>query len=331
MSKTIAVTGASGHLGNVLCRMLIESGFRVRAFYHTSQKSLQDLPLELIHGDVLNKDDLDRLITGCEIVINSAAIISIHGDPKGIVFKTNTQGPANVLEVSKRKGVRKLIHISSVHAVLEIPLTLPYDETRPYKKSSPPAYDYSKAIGEQIILNGAKEASLEVVVLRPSCIIGPFDCKPSEMGKALLDFYHQKIPVLPPGGYDFVDVRDVTRSIVSSIEKGLNGEIYLLSGKYYTLRELAQVIHRVTGKRVPKIALPFWLLQLAVPFHSVYCRLTGANPQITKESVIALRNGHPHMNSSKAIHQLGHSCRSIEESLHDFYEWQQKAGIISNQ
>jgi dihydroflavonol-4-reductase len=318
-------------LGNVICRMLVEQGFSVRAFYHTFQESMADLSLELVQGDILVSEDLDRLIAGCEIVINCAAIISIHGDPSGMVFKTNTQGPANVLEASKRHGVKRLIHISSVHAVMEIPLTLPYDETRPYKTSSPPAYDFSKAIGEQIMLNGAKEASLEVVVLRPSCIIGPHDYKPSEMGKALLDFYLQKIPVLPPGGYDFVDVRDVARSVVESIHKGLNGEIYLVSGRYYPLKELAKLIHKVTGKKIPKMVLPFWLLQLAVPFHSVYCRLTGANPQITRESVMALLNGHPHMNSSKAVRQLGHRCRPIEESLRDFYEWQQKAGIISNQ
>jgi dihydroflavonol-4-reductase len=290
--------------------------------------SIGDLDLELIQGNILNPDDLNHLFGGCEIVINCAAIISIHGDPSGIVFRTNTGGPANVIEIAKQRGIKKLIHISSVHAVNEIPLSLTYDETRPYKTSSAPVYDYSKAIGEQLVLKEAKQSSMEVVVLRPSCIIGPFDYKPSEMGKALLDFYHQKIPVLPPGGYDFVDVRDVARSVIRSIELGVNGEIYLVSGRYYPLKELAQVIHKVTGRRVPKRVLPFWLLQVAVPFHAIYCRLSGASPQITNESVTALRNGHPHMNSSKAMHHLGHSCRHIEESLRDFYDWQQKAGLI---
>ncbi len=91
MSKTIAVTGASGHLGNTICRLLVEKGYRVKAFYNKMDESLKGLPIETIQGDVLNKEDLSRLIDGCDYVINSAAIISINGDPKGIVFKTNKE------------------------------------------------------------------------------------------------------------------------------------------------------------------------------------------------------------------------------------------------
>jgi dihydroflavonol-4-reductase len=328
MKRTIAITGASGHLGNVVCRMLIEKGYKVKAFYNSFHKSLEGLSLELIQGDVLNPDDLARLIEGCEIVIHSAAIISIHGDPSGIVFRTNTEGPANVLEMSKQKGVKKLIHISSVHAVMELPLSVQYDETRPYKTSDAPAYDYSKAFGEQHILAGTKDNSIEVVVLRPSSIIGPFDYKPSEMGKALIDFYRQKIPVLPEGGYDFVDVRDVADSVIKAIDNGINGEIYLLSGKYYSLKELSQIVYKVTGKKVPKRILPFWLLRLILPLIAFYSRLSGASPQLTIESINALRNGHPNMDHSKATHQLGHNCRPLEETLQDFYDWQHKAMVI---
>ncbi len=88
MPKSIAVTGANGHLGNVVCRLLSEKGHQVRALCRSEPESLKGLPIEIIRGDVLNQADLRQLMEGCEVVIHCAAIISIHGDPTGIVFIT---------------------------------------------------------------------------------------------------------------------------------------------------------------------------------------------------------------------------------------------------
>ncbi|MCF8248084.1 MAG: NAD-dependent epimerase/dehydratase family protein [Saprospiraceae bacterium] len=259
--KVVAVTGASGHLGNVVCSGLLESGYYVRAMYHSFDTSLKDLPLELVQGDVLNAADVQRLLGGCDMVINCAAIISIHGDPTGIVYKTNTAGPKIVLETASRLGIKRIVHVSSVHAVLEVPTSLPFDEKRPYKSAEDYPYDYSKAVGEQLLFNTQIENKPEIVVLRPSCIVGPFDFKPSEIGKVLLQFYHQQIPVLPQGGYDFVDVRDVANSVISALTQGRDGEVYLVTGKYYSMKLLARIIEKVSGKKTPKMVMHYWVLR----------------------------------------------------------------------
>src|SRR5689334_9308389 len=122
MKKWVAITGANGHIGNVVCRKLLESGYQVRAFYHSEKKSLVDLNVELVQGDILKIEDVMQLVDDCEVVINCAGIISISGDPDGRVFKTNTEGPQNVLKASLAKGVKRIIHVSSVHAMKELPL-----------------------------------------------------------------------------------------------------------------------------------------------------------------------------------------------------------------
>ncbi len=321
MSLHIAVTGASGHIGNVLCRKLLEKGYRVKAFYNSDAQALQELDLDKIQGSVLSQADLTRLIRGCDYVVNCAAIISIDGDEKGLVFKTNTEGPKNVLAVALQEGVKKVIHLSSVHAVTELPHTQGYDETRPYKGKNDFVYDFSKATGEQILLNGAVGQNMEVVVVRPSCVIGPCDFKPSKMGTALLDFYKRKIPLLPQGGYDMVDVRDVADSICQAIEKGKHGEIYLLSGKFYNFNNLAEIIENVTQIKTPRWVLPTWFLLATLPFIRIYSKITGTAPIFTRESLMALKNGHPRMDNSKAKKALGHTVRPLDETLRDFYRW----------
>jgi len=321
MNSNIAVTGASGHIGNVVCRILFEKGYKVRAMYNSSRASLENIDIEKVKGDILNIDDLNNFFDGCDVVINCAAIISIHGDPTGKIFKTNTEGPKKVLEACKLKGVKKLIHISSVHAVMEFPLDTPLDENRPYKAKGSTPYDYSKAVAEQLLLEGSNDSSPEIIILRPSSVVGPFDFKPSEMGKALIDFYNNKIPAIPEGGYDFVDVRDVAISIITAMEKGKHGEIYLLSGKFYTLNDLVKLVHKVTKKQMPGVVIPYFILRLVLPCIRLYSKLTGGAPVFTRESIDILKYGHPKMDHSKATAQLGHNVRSLEESLKDFYDW----------
>lgn len=102
----IGITGASGHVGNVLCRNLIASGFSVKALYNSDKKALENLDVTLVKGSVLDGDLLHEFVENCDVVIHCAAIISIHGDPDGRVFKTNTEGPKNVLTACIAQGVK---------------------------------------------------------------------------------------------------------------------------------------------------------------------------------------------------------------------------------
>ena len=319
MKPSVAVTGASGHIGNVVCRTLLEQGYSVRALYHSDDRSLQGIDAELVRGDVLNPEDLIRLIRGCEYVLNCAAIISINGDQDGRVFKTNTEGPKNILEVSVREGVKKIIHVSSVHAVHDMPHNTPYNESRPYKTPTAFVYDYSKAMGEQILLKNAED--IDVVIVRPSCVVGPYDFKPSKMGAALLSFYQQKFLFLPGGGYDLVDVRDVSTSICEAIKHGKNKEVYLLSGRYHSFRSIAAVIGELSPKRQWKLMVPGWLMIFGLPFAWIYGKLTNTEPSLTYEAIVAIREGHPNMDSTKARLVLHHHSRPFIETLKDYYLW----------
>lgn len=325
----VAVTGASGHIGNVVCRRSLAEGHRVRALVRDDKRALAGLNVDLVQGDVLELSDLLRLCEGCDAVVHCAAIISVDPDPTGRVFHTNTQGALNVHAAAMACGVRRMVYISSVHAVTELPHELPYDETRPYKTAADGPYDLSKATAEQQLLALVDNVGPEVVVLRPSAALGPFDTKPSKLGAALIDLYRGKVPVLPAGGYDLVDVRDVARSVVAAITHGRNGEVYLLSGKYCTLVELARTIERVTGRRMPGRVLSFGVLTFLLPLVRAWAWFTRSAPSFTKGAIDALRKGHPRMDSTKAQRELGHSSRPLEESVRDFYTWQKEAGTIT--
>lgn len=291
-------------------------------FSTSDNKALEGLALKRVQGNVLNQNDLETLLCDCDAVIHCAAMITLNGDPTGIIYKTNTEGARNVAEVAKRLGLKKMIHIGSVHAVVEKPFDEKFDETRQYKLKNSHIYDYSKALGEQLVFETLKNSNTQLVVIRPSSTLGPFDFKPSEIGKAMLILYRGKLPFISAGGYDFVDVRDVATSILTALEKGRNGEIYHLTGHYCTLKEFVHIVKKIARTKMPTVVLPFWLLEIMLPLLRIQSNLIGMTPIFTCEMLDTLRNGHPNMSSEKAQKELAFQCRSLEESITDFYMWQ---------
>lgn len=323
----IGVTGAGGHLGNVICRFLLDRGHEVRGLVRNHSPALGGLSVEIFQGDMLDEATTLAFTTGLEAVIHAGALVSIGHSPAPLVLETNAKGTAQVISACLKKKVGRLVYVSSAHAVSEEPRGEPLDEGRPYKGPGAPAYDYSKALAEQAVLAAVKNEGLDAVVVRPSSVLGPFDFKPSPLGKALLDLRTGRIPVLPQGGYDFVDVRDVCQSIVVALEKGGRGEIYQLSGKYHSLVELGALMEKTTGVPAPRLVLPTWFLIMALPLVKLLAFLRRAAPSFTFDSVMALKRGHPNLRNDKARAQLGHKARPLKDTLRDFYLWVDKKEV----
>ncbi len=321
MSRLVGVTGASGHLGGALARRFLASGDRVRAFCHRDLRAIEGLDLEAVRGDLLDPVSLLDFASGCDLVVHSAGVISISGDPDGMVARCNVEGVRNVVEACARSGVARLVHVSSTHAVHDCKDRDRYDETNPYKGQGSFAYDRSKAAGEAIVLSAVAEGRLDACIVRPSSLVGPFDFKPSKVGQAILDLYRGRIPVLPPGGYNFVDVRDGADGIARAAAAGRAGEVYLLSGRYCSMAELAALVERLGGRPAPRLALPFGLLSAFLPAVALLARLARMEQPYTEEMIRALEDCHPNMDNGKARSELGFRTRPLEETVADFLSW----------
>ena len=316
----IAITGASGHVGINLCNTLLQAGHQVKALYHRNDKELKKIPVQLIKGDVLDKASIRSLLEDVEVVYHLAAKISIVGDKDGMVHRTNSEGTANLLDISREKGIRRFIHFSSIHAFQQHPLNERLDETRPLVKDKGFAYDCSKASGERAVREAVGKG-LDAVILSPTAIVGPADPEPSLTGKAIVDLINHKIPSLVPGGYDWVDVRDVVDAAVAAIDKGRSGEKYLLSGHWHSLTDLASILEKESGRRIVRTVLPFWLARVGLPFIGLYSTLSQKEPLYTKESLVIISEGSRLTDHSKASKELGFQPRPFTETIRDMVAW----------
>lgn len=323
----VAVTGASGHVGSNLVRELIREGHQVRVLYYKDKRGFEGLPVEAIPGSMSDKPVLANLVSGMDVVFHLAAQISINGKNDKRLLDKNMEGTRNIIEAIRQSGPMRLIHFSSIHALEHEPLDQVMDEKRPLAIKDPIYYTQSKAQSEQIVLDAVTDG-LDAVILNPTAILGPNDYKPSLLGQAIVRFYKGRIPALIPGGYDWVDVRDVVLAAIHAMKKGEAGKRYILSGEWKTIKTLGEMVHRLGGKRIPLIRVPFWLARIAVPLFRLIAWITGRTPLYTFESLHIIKNGNPTISSSLARQELDLQPRSFEETVRDAVEWYRENGFL---
>jgi dihydroflavonol-4-reductase len=324
---TVAVTGASGHVGGNLVRALLAQGRRVRVLVRRDRRALEGLDVEIVEGDLFDEASLARLVEGAETVFHLAARISIVGPEGGLVERTNVLGALNVAEACLAAGVGRLVHASSIHAFSTHPNSEVVDETRALALDRRHLdYDRSKARGTLEIL-AAVERGLDAVIVHPSGIVGPNDFKTSRMGAVILDMVHRRLPALIDGGYNWVDVRDVVDGMLAAERKGRRGERYLLTGRWAHVVELAALVTRFTSRPTPRFRTPLWLALPASYGSLCWGRLTRTTPKFTPGAVRAV-SMHRYVSHMKATDELGYRPRPLEATIRDTLAWFAEAGMV---
>lgn len=323
----ISVTGASGHIGINLCKGLVRRGHSLKALVHKNTESLKGIPLEPIQGDLKDSDSLSKLVRDTDIVFHLGAIISIRGNRNGELFDINVEGTRRICEAALKARVERFVHFSSIHALVQNPYDQVLDENRPLAMDDKMAYGRSKARAEKIILNAAKKG-LDAVILSPTAALGPDDPGPSLLGRALILLATGKLPALIPGGFNWVDVRDVVKAAITAMEKGKKGERYLLPGHWLTLKQISDRVSGIVDFRSKKFTCPLWLARLGLPIINLYCSVYEKEPLYTQDSLYTLRTAHKNISHKKAEQELGYNPRPFEETLKDTLDWFQNQGFL---
>lgn len=322
-----AITGASGHVGVNLVRTLIAHGRKVRIIVHNSALGLEDLNIEQRSGDVNDPDSLTRAFEGVSVVYHLAAYISLLMSDRVLCDAVNIDGTRNVIEACRRNNVKRLVHFSSIHSLHSEPFDIPVDETRPLVESPGSApYDLSKASGERLVRQAAREG-INAVIINPTGVIGPYDYRPSHFGQALIMMAEGRIPALLEGGFDWVDARDVADGAIKAEHEAPPGANYLLSGTWLSVSETASIVSQITGRRPPSLVCPVSVARACAPIVTTVSRWMGVRPIFTSVSLKALSSNR-NISHAKATRELGYEPRPIKETLADTIRWFTDNGFI---
>lgn len=330
MDKLYLITGAAGHLGSTIIRLLLEKGKQIRALVMPGEKHVPE-GVEVVWGDVCDRKSLRPFFENTDgrelFVIHCAGIVSIASGFLQKVYDVNVCGTKNIVDLCEEHGVSKLVHVSSVHAIPEKPREQVITEITDFDPNQVVGlYAKTKAEATAYVLEAAKKG-LPVCVVHPSGISGPYDYGKGHITALVIDYYKGQLTSGVNGGYDFVDVRDVAAGILSALEKGRSGECYILSNQFYSVRDVLYTLHKATGKRRIRSFLPLWFVKLTAPVAELYYKIRREPPLFTAYSIYTL-NSNALFSHEKATRELGYTTRPLKETLEDTVAWLKSIGKI---
>lgn len=330
--KPTLVTGANGHVGYNVCRLLRQRGEIVRGMIRASADAqpLEALGVDVVRGDILDATSTTGAIAGAGRVYHAAAgFLMWSKDPERDIIAPSVAGTKHVLEAAEKAGVEKVVYVSTAGTV-GFALTLdepPYDES--HSNADPHThYVIGKIRAEETAFAIAKRG-LPVAAINPSLILGPRFFKLSESVKQVSDFVNHGVPVYFDGGFGAVDVEDVASGALLAMEKGRSGERYIVNGENVTVKAMFDILAELTGLPAPKLKLPVPVIRLVAGGMELASKVTGTRPMLDRSQIDEFIGKFAYVSSAKAERELGYQGRSVREALRRTVAWLLDQGFVA--
>ena len=319
----LLVTGARGHIGNVLVRYLYEKGYRdLRLMVQSGDTSfIEPFAKEIVRCDIRDAKAVEEAVKGCSDVFHLAGYIHMTGSDKQLLNDINVGGVKNIVDACLKCGVKRLVHVSSIHALfpddnLSIHETVDTDLGRCTDE-----YSKTKLLGTLEVFKACENDGLDAVIVFPTGVVGPYDYRSSMSGTMFKKYFGARGTTLCfDGRFDFVDVRDVAEGIFLAWQNGQKGEGYILSGEQCSIKELIETIGQLSGHHLKALNIPVFLVKVCASVMPVYYTLAQKTPIITKETVDVMISG-VSISNEKAKRELGFSPRPLEQTIRDTVKW----------
>ncbi len=249
----VLVTGAGGFVGGHIARLMAGAGHPVRGLARSRPETLAGDPsIEWLFGDIRDPDVRRGAVEGMRGVIHTAGWVSLGNDRRGQSREINVVATLDLVEDSRRAGVRRFIYTSTLHTMAAGTETSPADESTPWNLQcvdSP--YCRSKREAEDLVRR-ATGPGFETVALCPGMVLGPRDPKPTST-RLLHALARRYLVVVPPGGIPIVDAEVLALAHRRALTSGQPGSRYAVVGPYLSYPALARLVGKLTGR--PRLIL----------------------------------------------------------------------------
>ncbi|HVC18837.1 MAG TPA: hopanoid-associated sugar epimerase [Vicinamibacterales bacterium] len=319
---TTLVTGATGFVGSELVRQLVARGEQVRVLVRPTARTrvVDGLPVETVYGDLRDPASLRDACRGVHRVFHVAADYRLWSPEPQVIYDSNVAGTRHLLAAAGDAGAERIVYTSTVATIaVDRPGGLPDETTEARLDEMIGHYKRSKFMAEQEARLAAARG-LPVVIVNPTTPVGPGDWKPTPTGRIIVDFLRGRMPAYIDTGLNLVAVEDVAAGHLLAAERGRVGERYLLGARNMTLREILAALAQITGRRAPRVRLPYAVAFAAGCASEAVARLTGREPVVPLDGVRMARH-RMFVDCTRATRELGFTPGPVDAALERAVRW----------
>lgn len=324
----ILVTGATGFIGANVVRALLARGDQVRCLVRKPNALVQGLPVELLDTPLVPRDradqaDLARAADGCDGILHLAGLFDAGPDARQLMRDVHVFGTRALCEAAVTAGVRRMVLCSSSVTVGFGSREAPGDEDSPldptgvYGRTGPLRWYYDSKLQAERLAAGWE--GVEVVIVNPDFVVGPYDIKPTS-GALLLRMARAWQPVYPLGGKCFVDAQDCALAHIAALERGVAGRRYLLGNENLSYREFMQLVGEVVGRRPPLLPLPDLAVDLGSRLLPRWPR-GSSDAEALDPAVFRSMQQERYRSGRRARDELGMPTTPIRQSVEEAWRW----------
>ncbi len=332
----VFVTGGAGHVGANIVHALLAEGQEVRCLVQpgANNRALDGLDVERVEGDVRDFAAMREATRGCARVFHVAAKVSTLNASAGEqreLYEINVVGTRHVMRAALENGVARAVLTGSFSATgydLDDP-SLPSHEDRPfYPFGDVMPYAHTKALAEHELLKCVVEGLDGLTVTSCACI-GAWDHLPSRMGRTILDYCRGKLRAYIPGGFDFVNGRDIASGHLLAMERGRAGQKYICSTGFHTLEDLVHMFCELTALPLVKLKVPPQLMASVTGLYAgSLAKLFPNIPQRLTPGAIGVLRMRRHADTSKAQRELGYQPTNVRDAVRDALVFFAREGML---
>jgi dihydroflavonol-4-reductase len=326
--KTAFVTGATGLLGNNLCRALVVQGWQVKGLVRSidkARKLFPDSTIEFVIGDMENVAAFAPALAGVDVVFHTAAFFREYYQPGNhweTMKRLNVDATMELFRAAQTQGVPRAVFTSSSGVIQTQPGKLATEAAEYNAFAAENLYFKTKILAEQEIYRFIETSSLDVVMILPGWMMGPGDAAPTSAGQLVLDLMARKLPGLVDGGSSLADVRDVANVMIAAAEKGKRGDRYIAAGSLATMTDIAREVEKASGVKAPTMMMPSWFALSIANLSEKWSGLTGSKNPMPPAGIRTLMEK-SQLSSAKAEQELGATFRPLGETIKDTVAWYQ--------
>lgn len=311
----ILITGITGVLGSRLAKQFHEVG-EIHGLKRADAKiSLVDkaLPIVWHEGDLLDPISLEEALEEIDLVIHAAGLVSFNNKDRELLNKVNWEGTANLVNAMLEKGVKKLIHVSSVAALGKFPEQNLIDENQQWINSPlNTPYAVSKHFSDLEVWRAVQEG-LQALVVHPSVILTKISDQRSSA--QVYDYVLTEKSYYPLGTINYIDVRDVVSLIFQLFQKEVWNESVILNANSISYKDFFATMAKVFGKTAPSKPVTSFLLKIAL-FTQGIGKIFGLVKTPLNKQVAMMSQLQVIMDNSKVKSLIPYEFIPLEKSFH---------------